>query len=74
VIKLIWFVAFVHAQAGPQVINIGETTAFRDMAMCDAFGKVMKDRLADYARGVAKLDWGDKVAVAFKCEPAGDPA
>lgn len=72
-IKLIWFVAFVHAQAGPQVINIGETTAFKDDAMCQAFGKAMKDRLADYARGVLKMDWSDKVAVAFKCEPAGKP-
>ncbi len=72
-VKLVWFVAFVHAQAGPQVINIGETTAFADDAMCQAFGKVMKDRLADYARGVVKLDWSDKVVVAFKCEPDGDP-
>lgn len=72
-IKLLWFAAFVHAQAGPQVITIGETTAFRDDAMCQAFGKVMKDRVADYARGVLKLDWSDKVAIAWKCEPAGDP-
>lgn len=67
-IKLIWFVAFVHAQAGPRVINIGETTVFKDMAMCEAFGKVMSDRVADYVRGLAKLDWSDSVAVQFKCQ------
>jgi hypothetical protein len=74
VIKLIWFVAFVHAQTGPQVIQVGETTLFRDDAMCQAFGAVMKDRLADYARGLAKLDWSDRVAIQWRCEPNGRPA
>jgi hypothetical protein len=73
-IKLLWFAAFVHMHAGPQVITIGETTAFRDEAMCQAFGKVMQERVADYARGIAKLDWSDKVAIAWKCEPAGEPS
>jgi hypothetical protein len=73
-IKLLWFAAFVHMQAGPQVITIGETTAFRDDAMCQAFGKAMQERVADYARGIAKLDWSDKVAIAWKCEPAGNPS
>jgi len=72
-IKLIWFAAFVHAQTGPQVITIGETTLFKDRALCEAFGKIMSARLADYARGVAKLDWRDRVAVQFKCEPNGQP-
>lgn len=73
-IKLIWFVAFVHVQAGTQVVTIGETTVFPDNARCALFGAEMKDRLADYARGVAKIDWTDKVAVSFKCEPNGKPA
>lgn len=72
-IKLIWMVAFVHAQAGPQVIRISETTTFDDLARCKFFGEAMKDRLADYARGVIKLDWKDKIAVAYKCEPSGQP-
>lgn len=72
-VKLIWFVAFVHLQAGPQVVRIGETTTFADDEACQAFGKVMSDRLSDYARGALKLDWSDKVAVQFKCEPNGNP-
>jgi hypothetical protein len=73
-IKLIWFVAFIHNQAGPQVVNVSETTLFKDDKMCQAFGTTMKDRLADYTRGVAHLDWSDKVAVSFKCEANGDPS
>jgi hypothetical protein len=72
-IKLIWFAAFVHAQAGPQIVPISETTVFSDRAKCEAFGNLMKARLADYARGAAKLDWKDRVAVQFKCEPSGQP-
>ena len=72
-IKLIWFVAFVHIQAGPQVVRIGETTIFADQAKCEMFGADMKARLADYARGALHLDWPDKIAVQFKCEPSGDP-
>jgi hypothetical protein len=72
-IKLIWFVAFIHAQAGPQVVKIGETTTFDDVARCNVFGEAMRVRLADYARGALHLDWPDKIAVQFKCEPSGDP-
>jgi len=73
-IKLVWFVAFVHAQAGPGVMAIDETETFQDAAACDAYGASMKDRVADFARGVARLDWHDSLRVSFKCEPNGRPS
>lgn len=72
-IMLIWFVALMTAQ-GPAVHSISETTTFHDQAACEAFGKEMSPRTADYARGRMMLDWGDPVHVAFKCEPNGQPA
>lgn len=71
--KLVWFAAFITAQ-GPQVATISESTTFKDQAMCEAFGQVMSDRLADYARGGARLDWDSRVTVSWKCEPDGRPA
>lgn len=72
-IALIWFVAFMTAQ-GPSVNIITETTVFADRAACEEFGKTMSRRTADYARGGFGLDWSDRVEVAFKCEPNGQPA
>ena len=72
-IKLIWFVAFIHAQAGPQVVAVQDSEKLKDEEQCTLYGEAMKDRFADYARGAAHLTWQDKVAVQFKCEPDGDP-
>ena len=72
-IKLLWFAAFIGLQ-GPQVAEISESTTFADEETCQAFGKIMSDRLADYARGAAHLDWNIRVRVGFKCSPNGHPA
>lgn len=68
---LIWMVAFIHVQAGPQVVPVGETTTFPDEAACMAFGKDMSPRMMDYARGLAVLDWSDPVSVHFRCTQGG---
>jgi hypothetical protein len=73
-IKLLWVVTFVHAQSGPITGRVNETTLFANEAECKAFGESMKDRVADYARGAAQLDWKDYVAVKYSCQPNGDPA
>lgn len=65
--KMVWLVAFIHSQAGPQVAPIAETTTFKDEAACMAFGKEMSPRVMDYARGAAGLDWGDAVSVHYRC-------
>tara|TARA_R110000868_G_scaffold368772_2_gene631909 strand:- start:80 stop:304 length:225 start_codon:yes stop_codon:yes gene_type:complete len=73
-IKLLWVVAFVHAQSGPTTGRIKEETIFTNEVECSAFGEAMKGRVADYARGAAGLQWKNFVAVLYKCEPNGDPA
>lgn len=70
---LIWIAAVVTAQ-GVVPVPIGETTKFKSMAECEAFGKAMSPRAEDYARGLLKLDWSDKIVVGFKCGAPGRPA
>ena len=68
---MMWLVAFVHAQSGPQVVPVGETTKFQNEAECMAFGQAMSTRMMDYTRGGAGLDWNDPVSVHYRCTPAG---
>lgn len=71
-IALIWF-AVLMTPHGSAVLPIQETTTFATMDECKVFGEKMKSRTADYARGLARLDWNAPIYVAFKCAPAGQP-
>jgi hypothetical protein len=54
--------------------RLPEATKFKDDAECQAFGKQMAPRLADWVRGMFQLDWRAPIAVGFECRIAGDPA
>lgn len=69
--KMLWLVAFIHPQEGPQVAPVPEITTFKDEAACEAFGKEMSPRMMDYTRGAAGLDWSIKVSVHYRCEMDG---
>ena len=71
--KLIW-VALVMTAQGPQVVPFIDETPFKADAECAAFGGEMKDRTADFVRGMFNVPWAAPVQVAFKCEPNGQPA
>lgn len=72
-IKLAWAFAFMTAQ-GAATGPVGEMRTFDTMEACQAFGREMTPRTADFVRGAFKLDWSVKVAVAFHCQETGEPA
>lgn len=68
-VKLLWIAAF-----GYNVALVPEDTTFRDMQACQAFGRSMASRTADYTRGMFKLGWSIEVHVGFHCAIDGQPA
>ena len=67
---LVWIVAAMTAR-GPVTGPIPEMTKFNSEAECVEFGNGMQQRVADYTRGMLKLDWSIPVSVAFQCQPSG---
>lgn len=63
--------ATVYAPNGPMSGLIPETTKFPTEKDCQLFGEHMTERLKDWVRGRINGDWGLKVDVTFRCDPAG---
>lgn len=49
---------------GPQVVPFIDETQFKAGAECVAFGETMKDRTADFVRGMFDIRW-DAIALPF---------
>lgn len=70
---LVWIVVTVTA-GGPVTGPIPEMTKFKSETECTEFGKGMAPRVADFTRGMLRLDWTVPVHVTFRCAPAGQDA
>jgi|GEM_PF-6012934 len=71
-ITLVWL-ALIVTSNGYVAVPIPESSEFRTAEECRAFGEKMAPRLADYARGMVRADWRQKVDVIFECSAPGQP-
>lgn len=68
--RLIWFALLMTAQ-GPQILPLVDETKFENAEKCDAFGKLMAPRMADFVRGKIDAPWALEIPIGFRCEPIG---
>lgn len=63
---LLWAIAVVMSN-GSGILQAKEKRLFDTQAACEEYAKEFSPRMADWTRGVLKLDWDAQVRVAYRC-------
>jgi hypothetical protein len=66
-VEIMWAFAFISVQGLPAEGVMKENNKFDTLEKCADFGAEYAPRVADYVRGMAKLDWDDPVHVRHAC-------